>query len=110
MHKAILWDNDGVLVETEKWYYEATKRVMKEEGYNLTLDQYHKTFIKNNTGAWHLLKNCDKEYSRIGSSILTAINHKELIAKDKYSLVKNILDLVQNKDKLLDYAKKKRKQ
>ena len=54
MHKAILWDNDGVLVETEKWYYEATKRVMKEEGYNLTLDTYRKTFLKNNTGAWHL--------------------------------------------------------
>ena len=61
MYKAILWDNDGVLVETEKWYYEATKRVMQDEGYNLTLDEYRKTFLKNNTGAWHLLKNCNKE-------------------------------------------------
>ena len=45
MYKAILWDNDGVLVDTERWYYEATKRVMKEEGYNLTLDVYRKTFL-----------------------------------------------------------------
>ena len=65
MHKAILWDNDGVLVETEKWYYEATKRVMQGEGYNLTLDVYRKTFLKNNTGAWHLLKDCNKEYIKI---------------------------------------------
>ena len=65
MYKAILWDNDGVLVETEKWYYEATKRVMKGEGYDLTLDTYRKTFLKNNTGAWHLLKNCDKKYIKI---------------------------------------------
>ena len=64
MFKAILWDNDGVLVDTERWYYEATKRVMKEEGYSLTLDEYRKTFLKSNSGAWHLLKDCNEEYIR----------------------------------------------
>ena len=62
MFKAILWDNDGVLVETEKWYFEATKIIMSEEGFNLTLDIYRETFLKNNTGAWHLLKISDKKY------------------------------------------------
>jgi len=28
--KYILFDNDGVLVETENWYYEASKRALKE--------------------------------------------------------------------------------
>ena len=51
MFKAILWDNDGVLVETEKWYYEATKVVMAQEGYVLTLEVYRETFLKKNTGA-----------------------------------------------------------
>ena len=46
MYRAILWDNDGVLVETEKWYFEATKLVMEEEGYHLTLDEYRETFLK----------------------------------------------------------------
>ena len=50
MYKAILWDNDGVLVETEKWYFEATKIIMSEEGFNLTLDIYRETFLKKNTG------------------------------------------------------------
>ena len=62
MYKAILWDNDGVLVETEKWYFEATKIIMSEEGFNLTLDIYRETFLKHNMGAWHLLKISDKKY------------------------------------------------
>jgi len=62
MYKAILWDNDGILVDTEKWYFEATRLVMRDEGFNLTLNQYQETFLKENTGAWHLLKNTDKDY------------------------------------------------
>ena len=84
MHKVILWDNDGVLVETEKWYYEATKRVMKEEGYNLTLDIYRKTFLKNNSGAWHLLKNCNKEYIKILKKRRNSIYSSFLQTKDIY--------------------------
>ena len=62
MYKAILWDNDGILVETEQWYYEATKEVMKEEGFVLTMDTYRETFLKSNIGAWHLLENTNKDY------------------------------------------------
>ena len=28
--KFILWDHDGVLVDTEQWYYEANKRALAE--------------------------------------------------------------------------------
>ena len=34
--KVILWDNDGILVETERWYYEATKQIMKTQGIDLS--------------------------------------------------------------------------
>jgi beta-phosphoglucomutase-like phosphatase (HAD superfamily) len=30
--KYILWDHDGVLVDTELWYYEATCKAMAELG------------------------------------------------------------------------------
>ena len=60
MYKSILWDNDGILVNTEEWYYQATKKVMNEHGFNLTLDIYHETFLKNNQGAWHLINDIDK--------------------------------------------------
>ena len=53
--KAIFWDNDGVLVDTEKYYFEATYRVMKKVGFELTKDQYIEYFLTQATGAWHLL-------------------------------------------------------
>ena len=37
MKKYILFDNDGVLIETEIWYFEASKRALKEF-FNLTLE------------------------------------------------------------------------
>lgn len=41
MKKYILFDNDGVLVETEIWYYEASKRALKEFfDVNLQFDEY----------------------------------------------------------------------
>ena len=41
MKKYILFDNDGVLIETEMWYYEASKRALKEFfDLELTFDRY----------------------------------------------------------------------
>lgn len=38
--KYLLWDHDGVLVDTERWYYEATRRKIAELGIELALDDY----------------------------------------------------------------------
>jgi len=36
----ILWDHDGVLVETEPWYFEATRQCIRELGVELQQQQY----------------------------------------------------------------------
>jgi HAD superfamily hydrolase (TIGR01509 family) len=38
----VLWDNDGVLVDTEHGYYLATRRALAEIGVALELTQYHR--------------------------------------------------------------------
>ena len=38
--KYLLWDNDGVLVDTERFYYEAGRRVLNETGITLTMAQF----------------------------------------------------------------------
>ena len=52
MKKYILFDNDGVLVETEKWYYEASKKTLKEF-FDITLqfDEYMEIMARGGT-AW----------------------------------------------------------
>ena len=53
--KAILWDNDGVLVDTEHLYRDATREIMAKVGFNLSDDHYRQLFLSQNHGAWHML-------------------------------------------------------
>lgn len=53
--KAILWDNDGVLVDTEHLYCDATRQVLATVGVYLSDDQYRDMFLMQNYGAWHLV-------------------------------------------------------
>jgi HAD superfamily hydrolase (TIGR01509 family) len=52
--KAILWDNDGVLVDTEQLYFEATQQILQSVGIELTEEQYIELFLVQGKGAWHL--------------------------------------------------------
>jgi HAD superfamily hydrolase (TIGR01509 family) len=45
MKKQILFDNDGVLVETEHWYYTASARVLDSMGFTLTPERYRDIMI-----------------------------------------------------------------
>ena len=40
MIKAIFWDNDGVLVDTERLYYLATQQVLSTVNVPFTKEQY----------------------------------------------------------------------
>lgn len=50
---AILWDNDGVLVDTERWYFQATQEVFAGVGVDLTAELYFEYFLSRSGGAWH---------------------------------------------------------
>ena len=54
MIKAIFWDNDGVLVDTEHLYFQATRETMASAGIPLSDDDYVEFFLRQGTGAWHL--------------------------------------------------------
>ena len=60
MYKAILWDNDGILVQTEHLYYEANRRVLADKAVDLTLAQYQRLLLRQNTGVWHLVPNASE--------------------------------------------------
>jgi HAD superfamily hydrolase (TIGR01509 family) len=56
MIKAILWDNDGVLCDTERLFFEANRRVLASHGLDLTHAQYVAWYLEQNHGAWHVLR------------------------------------------------------
>ena len=53
--KAIFWDNDGVLVNTEHLYFEANRLVFLKHNIILTEELYVEYYLKRAKGAWHLL-------------------------------------------------------
>ncbi|MGF6823495.1 HAD superfamily hydrolase (TIGR01509 family) [Microbacterium sp. ZKA21] len=52
MKKFILFDNDGVLVDTEYWYFRAGERALASVGVRLDLDQYLHD-MAHGLGTWH---------------------------------------------------------
>ncbi|MEI7614767.1 MAG: HAD family phosphatase [Betaproteobacteria bacterium] len=55
MLSAILWDNDGVLVDTERYYYQANRDYLRRHGIELSEKQFLDWYLNNNCGAWHIL-------------------------------------------------------
>jgi beta-phosphoglucomutase-like phosphatase (HAD superfamily) len=49
--KYILFDHDGVLVDTELWYYEAGERALADIGFTLDKDQYVRD-MSQGLGTW----------------------------------------------------------
>ncbi|MDD5055115.1 MAG: HAD family phosphatase [Candidatus Peribacteraceae bacterium] len=56
MLQAIFFDNDGILVDTEPMFFEATRRTIKPLGIDLTQEWFIEENLKKNTNAFSLLK------------------------------------------------------
>jgi HAD superfamily hydrolase (TIGR01509 family) len=56
--KFILWDHDGVLVDTEEWYFLATQRALAELGIDLERNQYQR-FRADGESSWELARQAD---------------------------------------------------
>lgn len=96
--KYILFDNDGVLVETEVWYYEASKRALKEYfGVNLQFDVYMDIMTAGN-GVWVAAKNAsDKE--KVIARNQRDVYYQEYLRKEDIAIenVHDILNELQKK-------------
>jgi HAD superfamily hydrolase (TIGR01509 family) len=53
MKRYILWDNDGVLVDTEYWYFKATQRALAELGVALEETTYLQRMVRG-ASSWEL--------------------------------------------------------
>lgn len=65
--KAILWDNDGVLVDTERLYFEATTRILAEVDFELTREDYIQTSLTEGAGLFSLVEVDASKHDRLRS-------------------------------------------
>ena len=61
MVKAIFFDNDGVLVDTEKYFFISTQEILFKQGIELTKEKFIELTLKGNEGGWRLAR--DKGFS-----------------------------------------------
>src|SRR5690349_16293318 len=54
MVEAILWDNDGVLVDTECLFFESTRRTLATIGIQLSLEQFLDLSMRQGRSAFEL--------------------------------------------------------
>ncbi|MBJ7310898.1 HAD family hydrolase [Rugamonas sp. CCM 8940] len=52
----VLWDNDGVLVDTERLFYESNRELFAHHRIALSERQFFDWYLVDNCGAWHLLE------------------------------------------------------
>jgi len=64
MKKYILWDNDGVLVDTEFWYFTATQRALAELGVTLQKHTYLQRMAQGKS-SWDLAAEAGVDANRI---------------------------------------------
>ncbi|MDA0708869.1 MAG: HAD family phosphatase [bacterium] len=62
MLKAILWDNDGVLVDTETLYFQAGREILEGEGVELTKEKFVEQSLKKGLSVFDVLPNQDPAY------------------------------------------------
>jgi HAD superfamily hydrolase (TIGR01509 family) len=62
----ILWDNDGVLVDTERWYFKATQRALAELGVHLDEKAYHERMVRG-VSRWELAAQAGIDPERIAA-------------------------------------------
>ena len=53
--QAVIWDMDGVLVDTGEAHYQAWRQVLAEEGVFFSPDEFRRTFGMNNTSILEML-------------------------------------------------------
>lgn len=83
MKKYILFDNDGVLVETEKWYFEANKKALKLLGLNLEMEFYQNIMVKGGSAfELALLHNIEHDIIEKHRSIRDSFYQEFITTKD----------------------------
>lgn len=99
--KYILFDNDGVLVETEIWYYEASKRTLKEFfDVDIEFDEYMKIMTAGK-GVWVAAVDASDEEKVIARNQRDVYYQEYLRTKDiSINNVHEILSQLQKKYKM----------
>ena len=95
MKKFLLFDNDGVLVETENWYYEANVKALAQIDVELTFEVYMEIMARGGT-AWEVAKKKNISQAIIDEQrVKRDIYYREFISTKDIE-IDGVLDTLEN--------------
>ncbi len=95
MKKFLLFDNDGVLVETENWYYEANVKALAQIDVELTFEVYMEIMARGGT-AWEVAKKKNTSQAIIDEQrVKRDIYYREFISTKDIE-IDGVLDTLEN--------------
>ena len=54
--RAVFWDNNGVLVDTEELYFEATRAVLEQAGFSIDVADYIEIGLRHGRSVFELVR------------------------------------------------------
>jgi HAD superfamily hydrolase (TIGR01509 family) len=83
-YQFLLFDNDGVLVDTERWYFEATRRALAELDIDLSEPVYQEIMV-NGLAAWKLA-----DEQGIPAETIAGQRHKRNVWYQEYLVTRSL--------------------
>lgn len=98
----ILFDNDGILVDTEKFYFQANHKVLAKEGYDLTLERHVDHNMTQGLSVFDFLR----DEGVLDGRVLELLNERNSIYKKLIQTELEILPYVEESLEILSKSKK----
>lgn len=97
MLKAVIFDMDGVLVNTEPIYYKVVREILNENNHDITYKEYEKYIGMTNEYTWELIKSEYNISTPVDELIDTMMVLKDVIIKrDGYELIEGVVELLED--------------
>lgn len=87
MYDTILWDNDGVLVDTEGLFFAETKAAFAELGLELTVEIWAATYLGKGTPSREIAREMGADPERIGP-VLSERDRRHMLALEQPIVVR----------------------
>ena len=94
-HRAVLWDMDGTLIDSEEFHWKSWHLTFQEEGIAITRDQFFSTFGQRNDSIiaqWLGAAATPERAARIAES--KEIMYRHLVRRDGISPLPGVADWV----------------
>lgn len=93
MKKFILFDHDGVLVDTEYWYFKAGERALGDIGFELNQDRYLSD-MASGLGTWAQIKNAGVDENTLQSLRATRDAYYQEYLRTKPIEIEGVLEVL----------------